>query len=713
MRLALVAVVLFACNQSRVKTMSEAEPTPPVADKRPHEVKSPHGTRIDPYYWLRDDERKDPDVLAYLNAENAYSDAMLASVKPVEATLFGEMRARVKEDDSSVPIFDRGYWYYVRYEIGKQYPIFARRPGTMQAPEEIMLDGNALAVGHAFYKIGSYDVSPDGKLLAYSEDTVGRNQFVLRVKNLATGALLPDTATNISGSLAWARDNQTLFYGGKDEVTLRADRVLRHKLGGTPELVHHEKDESFYVGCGTTKSHRYVTIGIRSTTNAEVHLIDADKPASAPVVFLPRAKDHLYSVDHLNGRFVIRSNEQALNFKLLEVPDTKFRDRSAWKEIVPHRADTLVEGYALFDSFTALSIRSGGLRKVEVMPHGKPTFLIDAQDAAYTMTAIDTPDATSTKLRFAYDSMPQPSSTYELDVATKERTLLKQQPVPTYDPTRYTSEYLHAKASDGTLVPISVVYRKDTKLDGTAPLVVYGYGSYGISNDPGFSQTRVSLLDRGWVWAIAHIRGGQEMGRGWYEDGKLMKKMNTFTDFNSVTEHLVAKRYGARDQVFAMGGSAGGLLVGAVANMRPDLYRGIIAIVPFVDVVTTMLDETIPLTTNEYEEWGNPTADKAAYDYMLSYSPYDNVTKQDYPAIYIRTGLWDSQVQYYEPAKWIAKLRATKTDSNTLVMKTNMSAGHGGASGRFDLLKETAHTYAFLMFARQQPDRRATKVATR
>lgn len=708
----MVLAIALGCNNPRVKPMSEA-PTPPVAEKRPHDVTSPHGTRVDPYYWLRDDERKDPDVLAYLNAENAYTDAVLAPVKSLEDTLFGELRARVKEDDTSVPTFERGYWYYARYETGKQYPIYARRAGTMDAAEEILLDGNALAVGHAFYKIGSLEVSPDGKLLAYAEDTVGRNQFVLRVKNLATGALLPDTAENISGSLAWANDNQTLFYGGKDVVTLRADRVIRHVLGGAHELVHLEKDESFYVGCGTTKSLRYITVGMRSTTSSEVHLIDADKPASAPVVFLPRAKDHLYSVDHLGGRFVIRSNEDALNFKLFEVADDKFRDRKAWRELVPHRADTLLEGYALFDSFLALSIRSGGLRKVEVMPHGKPTFVIDAQDPAYTMTAIDTPEPSTTRLRFSYDSMSQPSSTYELDVTTRERTLLKQQPVPTYDPSQYASEYLHATASDGTPVPISVVYRKGTKLDGTAPLLVYGYGSYGISMDPAFSQTRVSLLDRGWVYAIAHIRGGQEMGRGWYEDGKLTKKMNTFTDFIAATEHLVATSYGARDQVFAMGGSAGGLLVGAVANMRPDLYRGIVAVVPFVDVVTTMLDESIPLTTNEYEEWGNPTADKAAYEYMLSYSPYDNVKAQDYPAIYIRTGLWDSQVQYYEPAKWIAKLRATKTDSNTLVMKTNMSAGHGGASGRFDLLKETAHTYAFLIYARERPDRRAIKVATR
>ncbi len=689
------------------------EPVPPVAARKPHAVVSPHGTRNDPYYWLRDDARKDPDILGYVTAENTYTNAMLAPVAPLEQILFGELRARVKEDDSSVPTLDRGYWYYVRYETGKQYPIHARRKGTMEAPEEILLDGNQLATGHAFYKIGTYDVSRDGNRIAWAEDTVGRNQFVLRIKELATGAMLPDTAANISGSLVWANDNQTLFYGGKDEVTLRADRVLRHQLGGPHELVHHETDASFYVGVGATKSHRYIAIGMRSTTSAEFRLIDSDKPASAPRVFLPRSKDHIYSVDHLGNRFVVRTNAEAKNFRIVEVPVGKEGERAAWRDIIPHRTDTLVEDVALYDTFLAASIRSGGLSKVEVVPANGAPFVVDATDPAYTMTVHDTPDATSPRVRYVYDSLTQPSSVYELDVTTKARTLLKQQPVPTYDPALYASEYLHAKATDGTAVPISVVYRKGTKLDGTAPLLVYGYGSYGISMEPSFGANRASLLDRGWVYAIAHIRGGQEMGRAWYEDGKLLKKQNTFTDFIAATEHLVTQKYGARDQVFAMGGSAGGLLVGAIANMRPDLYRGIVSFVPFVDVVTTMLDETIPLTTNEYDEWGNPTADKASYDYMLGYSPYDNITAQAYPSIYVRTGLWDSQVQYWEPAKWVARLRATKRDTNPVLLDTNMSAGHGGASGRFEALKEVARAYAFLLQTREQPDRRGLKTATR
>jgi oligopeptidase B len=679
---------------------------PPVAVRRPHDVVSPHGTRSDPYYWLRDDERKDPEVLAYITAENAYASEVLAPAKGLEDQLFGELRARVKEDDSSVPVFEAGYWYFVRYEIGKQYPIYARKKLVLEAPEEILLDGNALAIGHEFYKIGAYDVSRDGTLVAWAEDTVGRNQFVLRIKNIATGEVLPDTAENISGALAWANDNRTLFYGGKDPLTLRADRVLRHELGGTHELVHHETDGSFYVGVGATKSHRYITIGMRSTTSSEHLLIDADQPTSAPRVFLARSKDHLYGLDHLGDRFIVRTNDHAKNFRVVEVAPGDEATISAWKDLLPHRADTLIESFAVYDQFLAASVRSGGLRKVQVLPTGGAAFHIDAQDPAYVMSVYDTPDPTATRVRYTYESMTQPSSVYEIEVHTGERVLLKQQPVPTYDPTQYTSAYVHARAADGTSIPVSVVHHKSTLLDGTAPLLVYGYGSYGISMDPGFSASRASLLDRGWVYAIAHIRGGQEMGRAWYEDGRQMAKLNSFTDFIAVTELMVAKRYGAKDKVFAMGGSAGGLLVGAVANMRPDLYRGIVAFVPFVDVVTTMLDETIPLTTNEYDEWGNPTADKAAYDYMLSYSPYDNVAAKAYPSIYIRTGLWDSQVQYFEPAKWTARLRATKVDRNPLLLDTNMSAGHGGASGRFDALKEIARAYAFMLTTLDRPDQR-------
>ncbi|MGE0396959.1 MAG: S9 family peptidase [Kofleriaceae bacterium] len=678
--------------------MDRSEPLlPPIAERRPHDVVSPHGTRVDPYYWLRDDKREAPEVLAYLHAENAYTDSMLGPTKELEHTLFAEMRARIKEDDASVPTLEHGYWYYVRYETGKQYPVYARRRGTMKEPEEILLDGNVLAAGRTFYKIGSYDVSPDGTWLAWAEDTVGRNQFVLRIKNLATGEVLADTAENISGAMGWANDNKTLLYVGKDAVTLRTDRVFRHEVGGPHELVYREQDEQFYTTLSHTKSRAFIAITMFATEHTEIRLIDANAPASEPRVYIPRSKDHIYTVDHLNGRFIVHTNHEAKNFRVVEVPAGKEQDRSAWTDIVEHRADTLIEDIALFDTFLAASVRTGGLRKVLVVPANGDRFFIDAQEKAYMMMAIDTPESASTRIRYTYTSMTQPPTTFELDVVTRERTLLKTQPVPTYDPSKYDSDYVHATAADGTRIPISLVWKKGTPRDGTAPLLVYGYGSYGISQEPTLSGSRTSLLDRGWVYAIAHVRGGQEMGRTWYEDGKLQKKWNTFRDFIACTEYLIAEKWGARDKVFAMGGSAGGLLMGVIVNERPELYRGILSFVPFVDVVTTMLDESIPLTTNEYEEWGNPTADKAAYDVMLSYSPYDNVREQSYPAIYVRTGLWDSQVQYFEPAKWIAKLRATNTGNAPLLLDTNMSAGHGGASGRFDALREVARAYAFAL----------------
>ncbi|HWO18010.1 MAG TPA: S9 family peptidase [Kofleriaceae bacterium] len=682
-------------------------PVPPVAEQRPHKVESPFGARNDPYYWLRDDSRKDPAVLAYLSAENAYSAAVMGPAAALEQTLLGELRARIKEDDATVPVLDDGYWYYSRYETGKQYPIHARKKGALTAPEEVLLDGNQLAVGHAFFAIGGYRVSRDGRLIAWGEDTVGRNQFTLRVKDLKTGALLPDTATNISPSLAWANDHKTLFYVGKDPTTLRTDRVFRHVLGGKSELIYKEDDGQYYVGVSTTKSRRYIVVGAGATTNTELRLIDADRPASAPKVFLPREKDHLYELDHLDGRFVMRTNADAKNFRIVEIAPGKEASRKAWKDLVPHSPDVLVEDVALYHGFLAVSVRTGGLRKVRVLPKGKPAFFLDAPDAAYAMTVLDTPDADAKRVRFSYDALTTPRSVFEADVATKERKLLKQQPVPTFDPTRYASEYLHATAKDGTQVPISVAYRKDTPRDGTAPVLVYGYGSYGLSMEPWFNSMAVSLLDRGWVFAVAHVRGGQEMGRAWYEDGKLMKKMNTFTDFIAVTEHLVAQRYGKPDQVFALGGSAGGLLMGAIVNLRPELFRGIVAQVPFVDVVTTMLDESIPLTTNEFDEWGNPKSSKEVYEYMLAYSPYDNVRAAGYPSLLVQTGLWDSQVQYFEPAKWVARLRATKTDDNLLVMDVDMSSGHGGASGRFERLKQTARALAFMLHVRERPDRRA------
>jgi oligopeptidase B len=727
-RAALLAALVAACGGSSSAPQTPApaptpsdpqepgtppahEPAPPVAAQHAYEVKSPHGDRQDPYYWLRDDSRTKPEVLGYLTAENDYAKAVLEPSKALEEQVFGEMRGRIKEDDASVPTYDRGYWYYVRFETGKQHPIHARKKGTaaaMTGAEEILFDGNALAEGHAFFAVGNYEVSPDGNLVVWGEDTVGRNQFTMKVKDLRTGKVFPDTAENISLGFAWAADNKTLFYVGKDPTTLRTDRVFRHKLGGTSQQIYKEDDGQYYVGLSETKSRKYIEIVAESTTNTEVRFVETARPEAAPKVFIARSPNHLYSVDHLGDRFVVNTNAGAKNFRLVEFAPGKENDRKAWKELIPHSAEMLVEEFALYSGFVAVSVRTGGLRKVKILPRKGEAFFLDASDPSYAMSVINTPDPASKVVRYSYDAMATPRSIFEADVASRERKLLKQNPVPTFDPSLYATEYLHATAKDGTKVPISLVVKKSTAKDGKAPVLVYGYGSYGFSQEPYFNQSMVSLLDRGWVYAVAHIRGGQEMGRSWYEDGKLLKKMNTFTDFIAVSEHLVAQKYAARDRVYAMGGSAGGLLMGAIINLRPDLYRGIVSFVPFVDAVTTMLDETIPLTTNEFDEWGNPK-EKASYDYILSYSPYDNIKAVDYPSIYVRTGLHDSQVQYFEPAKWVARLRATKTDKNPLLFETDMTAGHGGASGRFDRLRQTARALTFFLWVDSRPDARTAK----
>jgi oligopeptidase B len=631
---------------------------------------------------------------------------MLGPARPLEDKLLAELKSHVQEDDASVPVFDGGYWYSTRFSAGQEQPVFVRRKGAKDAAEEVVLDGNELARGHSFFGFGGHAVSRDGKLVAWTDDTIGRRQYVLHVKDLRTGKLLPDTASNIAGQLAWASDNRTVFYVGKDATTLREDRVFRKTLGAAGDAqVFREPDGQYYVSIEPTKSRRYVRIFLHATTSTETRLLDADHPDAPDRVVLPRERDHLYDLDHLDGRFVIRTNAGARNFRLVEVPEARVADRAAWHDLIPASDDTLVEGFTLSRRFVAATVRSGGLRKVEVLPTGGRAFFVDAGEPAYMMFADDLPDPDAAAVRYEYVSLVTPRTTFEIDAASHARTQLRVQPVPGYDPASYASEYLHARAGDGTQVPISVVYRKDTRRDATAPVLVYGYGSYGLSTEPGFDASRQALLDRGWVFAIAHVRGGQEMGRSWYEDGKLMHKRNTFTDFIAATEHLLASRYGARDQVYAMGGSAGGLLMGAILNLRPDLYRGVIAQVPFVDVVTTMLDESIPLTTNEFDEWGNPK-DRAAYDYMLGYSPYDNVKPQGYPSIYVRTGLWDSQVQYFEPAKWVARLRATKTDDNLIVLDTDMAAGHGGKSGRFDRLRDVARYMTFLLVVHDRPDRR-------
>jgi oligopeptidase B len=675
-------------------------PTPPVVAKRPFEVTTPFGAhRADEYYWLRDDTRKNPEMLADLKAENAYADALLAPTKPVQAKLYEEFVGRIKQDDASLPYRLHGWWYVTRFETGKDYPILARHKGAMTAPEEVMLDEPAMAVGKGFFQVAATVVSPDNRLLAYAEDTVGRRQYVLKVKDLTTGQTLEDQVANVEPNLVWADDNRTIFYVEKDPVTLLSKRVKAHVLG-TPasadRLVYEEKDDSFYMGLQRTRSDRYVCIFLRSTVATEQRCASAAHPTDFAVLE-PRARDHLYEADHLGGRWVIRTNWQAKNYRLMTLKDGQaWGDRKTWAEFVPHSPEVFIDGFDLFDGFTAIAERSGGLKRVRVLtPSGKSTF-VAADEPAYTMGLAVNAEPNTDRLRYSYTSLTTPASTYELDTRTGARTLLKRTPVIGYDPAQYVTERLWASARDGTRVPVSVVYRKGFKKDGTAALLQYAYGSYGASTDPAFSPEVVSLLDRGMVYAIAHIRGGQEMGRAWYDDGHLLNKKNTFTDFIDVTRFLVAQGYAAKDRVAARGGSAGGLLMGAVANMAPQDYRVIIAQVPFVDVVTTMLDESIPLTTNEFDEWGNPK-DPKYYAYMLSYSPYDNVAAKAYPAMFVSTGLWDSQVQYYEPTKWVARLRAMKTDANPLVFRINMEAGHGGKSGRFQRYHDSAEMYAFML----------------
>jgi oligopeptidase B len=694
--------------------MIEPDSTPPVAAARPHDVTSRYGARTDPYYWLRDDERTNPEVLAYLTAENAYREQCMAAAKPFENALYEEIVARLKQDDSSVPYRQHGYWYQTRFEPGKEHPIFARRKGTLESPEEILLDANALAVGHDYYRIGALEVSPDSALLAYCEDTVGRRQYTLRVRNLRTGENLDVAIPDVESDLAWANDNQTLLYVEKDPETLLGLYVKKHVLGADPRddaMAFEQTDKSFYTGVSKSKSERFIFIHMESTVSSEWRYAHADDPALTFKTFLPHERDHEYQLEHLGGAFIIRTNWQARNFRLMQVPIGKEANRADWQDVVAHRDDTFIEDFDVFNRFLAVSVRTGGLAKISITPwaadpagpggaaavQGGAEFFIASDEAAYTTSISVNVELDTDLVRYAYSSLTTPTTVYDYNVRTREKTLLKRDPViGSFDPANYRTEFLFARARDGARIPVSLVYREGVVRDGSAPLLQYAYGAYGLSTDPSFSSARLSLIDRGFIYAIAHVRGGQEMGRAWYDDGRKLHKMNSFTDFVDVTRHLVAERYAAKDKVFAMGGSAGGLLVGAVANLSPGDYRGIVAQVPFVDVVTTMLDDSIPLTTNEYDEWGDPN-ERRDYDYMLSYSPYDNIRPQFYPAMFVTTGLWDSQVQYYEPAKWIAKLRALKTDQNLLLLHVDMEAGHGGKSGRFQRYREIAMEYAFVL----------------
>jgi len=706
---ALSAVLLTACggeppatteSTPQAQVAPAVQATAPVAAQRPHEVKAPHGaTRQDEYYWLRDDTRQNAEMLDYLKAENAYADAMLASQASLRDALYEEMVGRIKQDDSTVPYLEDGYWYYVRYEDGKEYPIHARRQGSMDATEEVLLDVNQLAEGKGFYQAAGLEVSPDGSKLAFFEDTSGRRQYTLRVKDLGTGTMLPDSVPGLSGSGVWSADGSTIYVVENDPVTLLTTRVKAHRLGAeaaTDAVVYEEKDPTFYMGVGKTRSEQYICIGVQSTVSSESRCTDAAKPGEFRVI-APRERDFEYSADHLDGRWVIRTNWNAKNFKLMQAEGDAVFDRAQWVDLIPHDEAVLIEGFQLFKGFMAIDQRAKGLSSLRIRMADGSEQPVASDESAYTMGLSVNAEPDTDWLRYSYTSMTTPMSTYELNIRTGERKLLKEQPVlGGFDKANYLTERLWAPARDGVQIPVTVLYRKGFQKDGSAALLQYGYGSYGASMDPYFSSSVLSLVDRGMVYAIAHIRGGQEMGRAWYEDGKLLKKMNTFNDFIDVTDYLVKQGYAAPTRVSAMGGSAGGLLMGAVANLAPDKYRAIVSQVPFVDVVTTMLDASIPLTTNEYDEWGNPE-DPTYYNYMLSYSPYDNLQAKAYPAMYVGTGLWDSQVQYFEPAKYVARLRAKKTDSNALIFRVNMEAGHGGKSGRFQRLKESAEQYAFLI----------------
>ena len=700
--LALVCLIT-AChsNSKQVGDRSLTQPSaPPIAAVRPHQVESPNGVREDDYYWLRDDARSNPQMLGYLQAENAYADAVLEHTQQLQKKLYEEIVGRIKQDDATVPFRRKGYWYYRRYDIGKEYPIYARRRESPDAPEEVMLDANELGRDHSFYLVGGWAVSPDNRLLAWTEDTVGRRQYTLRAKNLDTGEVLAERISGIQPEVVWAADNRTLMYIANDPVTLLGDKVRKHVLGADASqdpLVYEQTDHTFYTRISATKDERYVVIQSQSTVSGEAQVAKSDDPALHFTTLIPRERNHEYQVEHLGNRWIIRTNWEAKNFRIVAVAEQDVANRKAWQDVLPHRDAAFVDGFDVFSDFLAVEEHSNGLSNIRILPwKGKP-YLIDSPEPAYTTRLRDNEELDTRLLRYTYTSLTTPLSTYDFDVSTCQKRLLKQDPVlGDFDQRNYVTEHLWATARDGTKVPISIVYRKGFKKDGTAPLLQYGYGSYGFSTDPTFSYSVISLLDRGFVYAIAHIRGGQEMGRGWYENGKLLNKRNTFTDFIDATRYLVNEKYTAADRAFAIGGSAGGLLMGAVANLAPQDYRGIVALVPFVDVVTTMLDETIPLTTNEFDEWGNPR-EQPYYSYMLSYSPYDNVAAQAYPALFVGTGLWDSQVQYYEPAKWVARLRKLKTDRNPLVFRINMQAGHGGKSGRFQKYREIAEQYAFIV----------------
>ena len=675
----------------------------PIALKKPQLLEIHGHQRQDPYYWMND--RENQEVIDYLNAENTYLKKVMSPTEGLQKQLFEEMKGRIKEQDESVPYFKSGYFWYTRYEKGSEYPIFCRKLGSLEAEEEIILDVNTLAIGKSYFQVAQAATSTNQKILAFAADEVGRRIYTIHFKNLDTHEFLEDQVPEVTGNFVWAADQASIFYSKQDPETLRSFQIYKHLLGSpssTDQLVYEELDEEFSCVVHKTKSEKFILIHSESTISSEIRFVPADQP-TAPFQILQARIPHLeYAADHFGEYFYIRTNDQAQNFKLVKAPLAN-PSKENWIEVIPHRPETLFEDFDLFSKFLVTQERSNGLTQINIQPWEAEEHSLPFEDETYTAYVGTNPEFDTNLLRFVYNSLVSPSSVYEYNMVTRQKTLLKQQEVVGgHEPNDYHSERIWAKAADGVLVPISLVYQKSTfSKTGKNPLLLYAYGSYGYSMDAYFSSNRLSLLQRGFVFAIAHIRGGEDLGRAWYEDGKLLKKKNTFTDFIACAEHLIEQEYTSPAHLYAMGGSAGGLLMGAVINMRPDLFNGVVANVPFVDVVTTMLDESIPLTTGEFQEWGNPK-EKEFYDYMLSYSPYDNVMAQNYPHLLVTSGLHDSQVQYWEPTKWVAKLRDQKTDSHTLLLFTNMEAGHGGASGRFNPLKEIALEYSFLLMLEEK-----------
>ncbi len=707
----LIGLILInmSCKLEQKNDSSMSSNKVPVAKKISKEITIHNDTRIDDYFWMRlSDEQKNAqnpddqtkDVLAYLEDENDYLKASMAHTNAVQDELYNEMIGRIKKDDQSVPVTDNGYSYYTRYEEGQDYALYCRKKNNQENKEEVILNGPKMAKGFTYYGIGRRSVSKDNTMMTYAIDTVSRRRYTIYVKNLINGNTLMDELSNTSGNAVWANDNKTIFYTAKDPITLRADKIYRHELGTNQKedvLVYHEKDETFNIWLSKTKSKAYIVINSRQTLSTESRVLDANNAKGKWHVIPPRKDNLEYTIDHFGDYFYIRTNYDAKNFRLVKTPTTS-TEMQHWVDVIPHRKDIYFQNFDIFKDYLVVEERENGLRGIRIMTWDGNSHKLNFNDPSYLAYATSNLDFDTNILRYNYTSLTTPNSTYEYNMKTKEQTLLKREEIMdiNFDPNNYVSERLYGFSRDSVNIPISLVYKKDTPINENTPLLLYAYGSYGNSTEASFSSDRLSLLDRGFVYAIAHIRGGQEMGRAWYENGKLLKKKNTFTDFIDSAEYLIEKGYTNQDHLYAYGGSAGGLLMGAVVNMKPELWNGVVAAVPFVDVVSTMLDETIPLTTFEWDEWGDPRI-KDYYDYMKSYSPYDNIESKDYPNMLVTTGYWDSQVQYWEPAKWVAKLREKKTDNNLLVMDCNMDSGHGGASGRFERYKRRALTYAFLL----------------